>query len=61
MTAPVPGQSPQARLIYRVKRGDTLASIASLFKTSVASLRKWNGLHTSNIAPGDRLTILRMK
>jgi len=60
-SAPDPGQSAQARLIYRVKRGDTLASIASLFKTSVASLRRWNGLNTSHIAPGDRLTIFRTK
>ena len=55
--APETGPSPQARLIYKVKRGDTLGSIANLFKTSVASLRKWNGLRTSHIAPGDRLTI----
>jgi len=59
VNAPDAGQSPQARLIYRVKRGDTLSSIAALFKTTVASLRKWNSLGTSHIAPGDRLTIFR--
>jgi membrane-bound lytic murein transglycosylase D len=48
-----------ARLVYRVKRGDTLTSIANLFKTSVASLRRWNGLRTNRIAIGDRLTIFR--
>jgi membrane-bound lytic murein transglycosylase D len=37
--------------IYHVKRGDTLASVARLYKTSVASLRTWNPL-----LPGDRLT-----
>jgi len=60
-TAATPAPSPQTRLTYRVKRGDTLASIADLFKTSVASLRKWNGLHTSHIAPGDRLTIFKKR
>lgn len=57
--APDAEQSAQARLVYRVKRGDTLASVARLFRTSVASLRLWNGLRTSRIAPGDRLTIFR--
>jgi membrane-bound lytic murein transglycosylase D len=52
-------ESPETRLIYRVKRGDTLSSIASLFKTSVASLRRWNGLRTTRISVGDRLTIFR--
>jgi membrane-bound lytic murein transglycosylase D len=51
-----PGTS---RLVYRVKRGDTLGSIANLFKTTVASLRRWNGLRTNRIAIGDRLTIIR--
>jgi LysM repeat protein len=60
-TAATPTPSPQTRLIYRVKRGDTLSSIADLFKTSVASLRKWNGLRTSHIAPGDRLTIFKTR
>jgi len=39
------------KVSYEVKRGDTLASIARLYKTTVASLRKWNPL-----LPGDRLT-----
>jgi membrane-bound lytic murein transglycosylase D len=60
-TAATPTPSPQTRLVYRVKRGDTLASIANLFKTSVASLRKWNGLRTSHIVPGDRLTIFKAR
>jgi membrane-bound lytic murein transglycosylase D len=55
--APVSEQSNQARFIYKVKRGDTLSSIARVFKTSVASLRLWNHLAHSRINPGDRLTI----
>ena len=47
-----------ATLMYRVKRGDTLASIARLYDTSVAMLKSWNGIDGSHIAPGDRLKIV---
>jgi len=44
-----------------VKRGDTLASIARLFKTSVASLRTWNPKMLGNRpAPGSRITVYRL-
>jgi peptidoglycan lytic transglycosylase D len=42
---------------YRVKRGDTLSSIARLFDTTVARLRSLNRLRTNHIAVGDRLTV----
>ena len=42
---------------YRVKRGDTLFSIAKLFDTTVAKLRSLNRLRSSQIAVGDRLTV----
>jgi membrane-bound lytic murein transglycosylase D len=45
------------KVIYRVKRGDTLAAIARSFQTTVASLRTWNGIQGSRILAGDRLTI----
>jgi LysM repeat protein len=45
------------RITYRVKRGDTLSSIARLFRTTVASLRSWNGLKSDRLMPGDRLTV----
>jgi peptidoglycan lytic transglycosylase D len=45
--------------VYRVKRGDTLASIARLFETSVSALKQWNRLRTSRISPGQRLTVYR--
>jgi membrane-bound lytic murein transglycosylase D len=47
----------RVKVTYRVKRGDTLASIARVFKTSVASIRSWNGLSGSRIDAGSRLTI----
>jgi membrane-bound lytic murein transglycosylase D len=48
------------KLVYRVKRGDTLSSIARLYNTSVASLKSWNArtIVGSQIHVGDRLTIL---
>jgi membrane-bound lytic murein transglycosylase D len=60
--AVVPNTAPQgtttSKVTYRVKRGDTLASIARVFQTSVASLKKWNSLRTNSIRIGQRLTIL---
>ena len=44
--------------MYKVKRGDTLSSIARLFDTTVAKIRSWNRLDGNVIAPGDRLKIL---
>jgi peptidoglycan lytic transglycosylase D len=55
--APSAEQSKDARLIYQVKRGDTLSSIASVFRTTVASLRRWNHLAGTHISVGDRLLI----
>lgn len=56
-SAPTAEQSDRVRLIYRVKRGDTLSDIARLFKTTVSALRQWNRLSSTRIHPGDRLTI----
>jgi LysM repeat protein len=44
-------------LTYRVKRGDTLSSIARLFDTTVDKLKSLNRLRDTRITPGDRLTI----
>lgn len=55
--APKAVKTSQAKLTYRVKRGDTLASIARLFKTTVASLRTWNRIRGNAIKVGDQLTI----
>lgn len=47
------------RLVYRVKRGDTLFSIAKLYNTTVDSLKSWNTrtIRGTRINVGDRLTI----
>jgi membrane-bound lytic murein transglycosylase D len=44
-------------ITYRVKRGDTLFSIARAFETTVETLRSMNRLRGDHISPGDRLTI----
>jgi len=56
-TAPDAGGTRQASLIHRVKRGDTLFSIAKLYRTTVASLKSWSRLRTNSIQVGQRLTI----
>jgi len=51
------GGAEPVRVSYRVKRGDTLISIARAFGTTVTLLRSWNGIRGSRILAGDRLTI----
>ena len=47
------------RIVHRVKRGDTLSSIARLYNTTIASLKSWNTriIRGNRINIGDRLTI----
>ncbi len=49
--------SSRSRQVYRVKRGDTLSSIARLFETSVSAIKQWNRLRSNRINPGQRLTV----
>jgi membrane-bound lytic murein transglycosylase D len=46
-----------SRVVYRVKRGDTLFSIAQKYNTTVAAVRQANGLRGNTIKVGQRLTI----
>ena len=52
-----PADAERIKIIYQVKQGDTLSSIARVFSTSVASIRNWNRLQGSTIRAGARLTI----
>ncbi len=45
------------KIVYRVRKGDTVDSIAKRYGTDVTSLRKWNRV-AKLIRPGQRLTIL---
>ena len=51
------GPTERVKVLYQVKRGDTLASIARVFRTSVSALQTWNGIDGTRIMAGDRLTI----
>ena len=59
-----PAESPSpdeprhlSQVTYRVKKGDTLSSIAELFDTTVAKIKSWNRLSSNTIAAGVRLKI----
>jgi membrane-bound lytic murein transglycosylase D len=45
------------KVTYEVKRGDTLFAVAKLYRTTIASLKTWNGLSGDSLTPGARLTI----
>ena len=47
------------RVTHQVKRGETLFSIAKLYRTTVAALQQSNRISGNAIKAGQRLTILR--
>jgi membrane-bound lytic murein transglycosylase D len=53
--------SNRTKMMYQVKSGDTLASIARLFKTTVASIKTWNPrIPGDRVTAGQRLTVYRI-
>ena len=48
----------EIRIVHRVKRGETLASIAKMYRTSIASVKESNRMHGNVVAVGQRLTII---
>lgn len=50
-------ESDVTRTVYRVRKGDTLYSIARRHGVSVENLRAWNHLKSSALSIGDRLQI----
>jgi membrane-bound lytic murein transglycosylase D len=57
--SPAPDNAEPQRIVHRVKRGDTLSSIARLYNTTIASVKSWNTrvIRGNQIKIGDRLTI----
>lgn len=45
------------RIVYKVKSGDVLGSIAMRHRVTVSDLKKWNNLKSTNIRAGQRLTV----
>ena len=53
--------SNRVKASYAVKGGDTLASIARLYQTTVASIKTWNPrLPSERLAAGQHLTVYRL-
>ena len=51
------GGSGEQRVIHKVKSGETLSSIASKHRTTVANIKRWNNLKSNTIHVGQRLYI----
>jgi len=45
------------KIVYRVRSGDVLGTIAQKFNVRISDLRKWNGIRGSMIRSGQRLNI----
>lgn len=52
-------QKRNKRVVHRVRRGDTLSGIAERYHVRVSDIKRWNGLRSSRIKAGQRLTIRR--
>lgn len=50
-------RTAQSRANYRVRKGDSLWSIANRYKVSVATLKRANGLNSSKLKEGQKLYI----
>jgi membrane-bound lytic murein transglycosylase D len=55
--ATVADLTPDRRVRYIVKRGDTLGEIAARFRVSWRDIKKWNSIRGSRIYPGQSLYI----
>ncbi|MDP8224852.1 MAG: penicillin-insensitive murein endopeptidase [Candidatus Lernaella stagnicola] len=54
-------KSSPTRLRYKVRTGDNLWTIARRYGVSVKDLKRWNGLKSNKLRPGQRLTIYRKR
>lgn len=46
-------------IYYKVRRGDTLNSIARKYRTTILNIKRWNGLRSTTIRVGQRLKICK--
>ncbi len=49
--------SNRNKIVYRVRKGDTLSTIAERYNVSVSSLKRWNNLKGNLIREGQRIII----
>ena len=53
--------SNRVKVSYQVQQGDTLSSIARLYKTTVAAIRTWNPrIPTDLLSAGQKLTVYQL-
>jgi membrane-bound lytic murein transglycosylase D len=52
LVIPVPPPVVSAHLRYRVRRGDTMVTLADRFGVTTSQLRRWNGLHGNRLPVG---------
>ena len=53
----VPEQSNLRKVTYRVRRGDTLSSVARRWNVATKDVILWNGLTSPNLFAGQRLEL----
>ena len=51
------GYMVNGTMFYKIRKGDTLGSIAKKFHVTVSQLQKWNGLKGTNIYTGKNLRV----
>jgi LysM repeat protein len=53
------GNRPKAKaIVYKIKKGDTLRSVAKKFQVSPEDIRRWNRLPGKKLpAPGQKITL----
>jgi membrane-bound lytic murein transglycosylase D len=56
-SAPVPVADASESTAYRIRRGDTLTTIARRFGVSVEELRRWNQIDSDRIVVGQSITV----
>jgi membrane-bound lytic murein transglycosylase D len=52
LVIPVPPPVTSAHMRYRVRRGDTMVTLADRFGVTTSQLRRWNGLHGNRVPAG---------
>jgi membrane-bound lytic murein transglycosylase D len=58
LVIPVAAAERSAQQRYKVRRGDTLITVADRFGISIEQLRAWNRLSSNRVAPGRTLYVV---
>ena len=47
------------KIVYKVKKGDSIGKIATRHGVSVSNIKRWNRMRNNNVKVGQRLTIYK--